>query len=409
MTSTALLPPAPTASPERPPADRDHLLTTVLGKAHLITPPAVAMKVVNLASDPECKLAELVALVGQDPALAAKLLRTVNSSLYALPTPVASLERAVVVIGLSSLRSLVLGYSLPVMQAARTVTNSLRRYWVTSVTGSILAREFAILLRRPAPDFDMTAGLLRNLGQMLIERTWPDLWAQVQDAPPERRLREPCAVEREILGVDHAEVTAELLARWNLPPEVAEPIRHHHAPERLAAQPPSIRERAELLAFVELLSQMDEVGRHPALLVEVLRTAETKYGLTAPVLTQFLGSVMPKVDEFARLLDLNIGERPDFEAILAAGCDEMVRLAVQPSALPANGASQVAAAVARPWPAPDVSVATPPPVAAVADPAPAASEAARPQPWFQSAVLPVVIAAIGLASFAVALWYFRGR
>jgi HD-like signal output (HDOD) protein len=320
--------PAPAA---RAFSSRDTTLAALFEKAHLLTPPAVAMKVVNAAANPDCRVAEIASLLTQDPALSAKLLRTVNSSIYALPKPVASLERAVMVLGLNPLRSLVLGLSLPIMQSTGPVSESLRQYWISSVGGAILAREFATLVRRPSPDNDLTAGLLRNLGAMLLEQTFPAEWRLVQAAPAERRLRSQCEVEREVFGLDHAEVTAELLTRWNLPAEVIEPIRHHHHPERLAGRPKTLADRAELLRFVEFLIQLDDVTEHPALLAEVLATAETRYNLTAPVLIRFLSGVLPKVDEFARLLNLNVGQRPDFAAILSAGCEEMVKLAVETS------------------------------------------------------------------------------
>lgn len=323
---TTLLPPVARAS-----HNRDQTLAALFEKAHLLTPPAVAMRVVNAAANPDCRVAEIATLLGQDPALSAKLLKTVNSSVYALPKPVASLERAVMVLGLNPLRSLVLGLSLPVMQSTGPVTEALRQYWISSVGGAILAREFAVLVRRPSPDNDMTAGLLRNLGAMLLARTYPDQWRLVQAAPAERRLRSQCEVEREVFGLDHAEVTAELLRRWNLPAEVIEPIRHHHEPQKLAGRPKPLVERAELLCFVESLIQLDEVTEHPKLLAEVLATAETRYSLTGPVLIKFLNGVLPKVDEFAQLLNLNVGQRPDFAAILTAGCDQMVKLAVETS------------------------------------------------------------------------------
>ncbi len=328
MSSPTTLP-APAAA--RATHDRDQMLAALFEKAHLLTPPAVAMKVVNAAANPDCRVSDIAALLSQDPALSAKLLRTVNSSIYALPKPVASLERAVMVLGLNPLRSLVLGLSLPVMQATGPVSESLRQYWISSVGGAILAREFATLLRRPSPDNDMTAGLLRNLGTMLFERTYPEQWKAVQKAPSERRLRAQCELEREAFGIDHAELTAELLSRWNLPAEVVEPIRYHHQPEKLAGRPKAFGERAELLKFVELLIQLDEVTEHPRLLAEVLATAECRYGLSAPVLIKFLGGVLPKVDEFAKLLNLNVGQRPDFAAVLSAGCEEMVKLAVETS------------------------------------------------------------------------------
>jgi HD-like signal output (HDOD) protein len=313
-------------SPRNRAPDRDAVLAEVLSPDRLPTPPAIALKVVQAASRPDCEPDEIVALLGRDPALCAKLLRAVNSCVYGLGRPVASIARAVTVLGLNTVRSLTLGLSLPAMRAGPAADAAMRNYWMVSVGGAIVARELAVLTHRPFPDDDLVAGLLRDIGAVLLRQAFPAAWDALAAGP----LDAPCEAEEAVFGVTHAEVSAVLLQGWNLPAELIEPIRFHHAPERLADRPP-LAERARLLQFADQLAQLDVVARDPAALERVLGIARDRYRLSEPALVAFMERVVPKVTEFGALLSVDIGACPDFGAVLTAGATELVNLTVESS------------------------------------------------------------------------------
>ncbi|MBN9123036.1 MAG: HDOD domain-containing protein, partial [Planctomycetes bacterium] len=221
---------APFSIPIRPGAGRrtrEQLLAAVLDPSRLPTPPAVALQIVDAASRPDCDPGEIVRYIGLDPVLCAKLLKAVNSCLYGLKQPVASAARAVHVLGLNTVRSLALGLSLPAVKVGRAVDAGLREYWLASVGGAIIARELAVLARRPSPDDDLVAGLLRDLGEVLLRQAFPDAWVGHVARHADRLLDDPCGAELESFGIDHADVSAELLRGWKLPEDIVEPIRHH--------------------------------------------------------------------------------------------------------------------------------------------------------------------------------------
>ncbi len=313
------------------PAPREDVLAAVLDPSRLPTPPAVALQVVHAASRPDCRPAQIVSLLGRDPALCAKLLRAVNSCLYGLSHPIASLERAVVVLGLNTVRSLALGLSLPAVRMTNGTDSGLRDYWLSSVGGAIIARELTVAARGVSADDDLVAGLLRDLGAILLRQTYPVEWGALATGDRARWLEDPCEAELEVFGIDHADVGAELLRAWGLPQEIVEPIRHHHSPDRLSGTVGRLRVRAELLSFASLLVHLDEVAQHPALLQRLLDTAETQFRLSRTGLITFLERVIPKIDEFALLLNQDIGQCPDFAAILLAGSQELVNLTVEQS------------------------------------------------------------------------------
>lgn len=307
---------------------REAVLTAVLDPRRLPTPPAVALQVVSAASRPDCDPKEIVALLSQDPALCAKLLKAVNSCLYGLSKPVASLERAVSVLGLGPVRSLALGLSMPALKSGPSDPET-RAYQITSVAGAIIARDISARTPRSSPADDMVAGLLRDMGAVLLQQTYPDAWRDMTARWGDRLLAQACEAEEETFGVSHAEVSAELLAIWKLPAEIVEPIRHHHNPERLAGAGKALSRRAELLYFADLLANLDIVVRHPTVLEYVLAVARTQYGLPKPELIAFMRGIVPKVTEFGELLNRDVRDCPNFADALAAGGQEMVNLAVE--------------------------------------------------------------------------------
>lgn len=319
------------------PGTRDEMLGVLLAQSRMPTPPAVALQVVGAASRPDCRPADLVPMLSQDPALCSKLLKTVNSCLYGLSKPVASLERAVFILGLNPLRSLVLGLSLPAMQRGVSADPVVRGYWVGSVGGGILARELAARANRPSPGDDLVCGLLRDIGAVQMLRTFPDAFRAMLHQYPHELLDNPNEVELRVFGVTHADVGAELLRRWNLPDEVVEPIRRHHD----ANQTPGgvIEDRGELMYFVSLLTQLEAVAQRPKLLARFLWMANVRYRLSPQALVNFVQGVAPKIEEFAGLLDQDIGDRADYASILMAGCEQVMALSHEAARRPPDASS----------------------------------------------------------------------
>jgi HD-like signal output (HDOD) protein len=329
---------APSTPALRPGATREEILAFVLRAGQVPTPPMVALEVVNAASKPDCDPKDIVAVLTRDPALCGKLLRTVNSCLYRLKTPLSSVARAVHVLGLNAVRSLALALSLPAAKGARGPDEGLREYWVSSVGGAIIARELAIL-RRAVTDDDLVAGLLRDMGEPLMRRAFAEWWPQHTARHAHRLVDDPCGAEYSSFGIDHADVSAEMLRGWNLPREIVEPIRHHHRPAQLAAAPQELRERAELLHFADQLVRLDSISQRPDVLEQLLAAARDRFDLPRPALVEFLQKVAPKVEEFAAVLNQDIGQCPDFGAILAAGAAELVSLAEETSRQKVSGAT----------------------------------------------------------------------
>jgi len=307
-----------------PPTSRDVTLETILSPAQLPQASATAVKVAEVSTQPDCLPSEIGVLIAGDPGFSAALLRTVNAARDGPARSVGSVDRAVLVVGLNKVRAMALGLSLPSMRPQSRYNPAAIEHSRVSISGAIIARELAIRRGYPAPDDDLNAALLRDIGVLLIQQTYPSAWAELSARPGDPLGSDACEREREMFGTDHAEVGAEVLRRWGLPDDMVEPIRHHHDPEELAGTP--FAERAELIWFAGLLTRLEFVVEHPAALDRILLTAAKRFGFSVGALADFLDTVRPKIGQFAETLDREIGRCPDYASLLVSASAELSRV-----------------------------------------------------------------------------------
>lgn len=317
--------------------NKEALLERILRNPRLPSPPTLALQVFQKSSQEDCKIGEISELLGHDPGLSAKLLKTLNSAIYARSNPVTSVRQAVTLLGCRPLRSLILGLALPVMQTGVGADSGLRRFWKKSVAGAVMARELAIRCKFPAPDDDMAASLLRDLGMILIRQNFQENYDPIWTEEVAIHTADQCDWEERCLGVHHAEVGAVLLERWQLPMEIVEPIRFHHQPEQLPALVKLLVDRVYLLDFVSRLAELEDRCHSGERMDRILQTARLRYSLERVDLERYLADVRPKIEDFSTILGVNIDGCPNFDELLATGCEELVRIVVDGAAKPESG------------------------------------------------------------------------
>jgi len=200
--------------------------------AALPTLPAVALKVLELCQRESLDLAEVAKTISNDPALAAKVLRTVNSSVYGLRQEVRTVAHATSLLGANAIRTLALSFSL-VQGLKKNDKTVLAGYWKRSIVCAVAARELATLCKGALPDEAFLAGLLQDIGMLALSRLmgaeYPRLFAEAKG--DHARF---AASERRVFGCDHAVVGAWLAARWRLPAPTVVAIGASHDPSVLS-------------------------------------------------------------------------------------------------------------------------------------------------------------------------------
>jgi signal transduction histidine kinase len=305
---------------------QESVLERITDNLKLPSPPTLTLRVLEQANRPSGTLAEIGKIISLDPVLCGKMLKLVNSSLFGLQRTVTSLDRALNLLGLNHVRSLVLSLSLTSLRFKNASSARMKSYWKSSVTVAIVCRELAALRKWRDPDSEMVAGLLCDLGTMLLQETFPQQYAKVTSSPAFGK--DLCTREANEIGVDHAEAGAHFLGRWNLPDDLTQSIRYHHRP---AAAPASYRERAQLLAFACGIADIHQGADKAVLMAEIVAQAHEQYGLRDEQLFSFLDSLAPKVKEFAALIDVNLGPLESFSGLFARAAENLSQLAVEAS------------------------------------------------------------------------------
>jgi putative nucleotidyltransferase with HDIG domain len=212
------------ASNRKPPS-----LDEVVGRINDIsTLPHIAMKVMEVANDPDSSVLDMKKAIEADPALGARVLRCVNSSAYGLREKVTSLQRAISFIGMKQVRSLALTASVSELFAKDDAIGSyLRRgLWQHLVAVGICAR--LIAMRQGMADFEdaFVAGLLHDIGIALEDQYVHEHFRNaIQDLRDNTTLIE---AERNCLGFDHARLGAKVAESWRFSERVKAAIGYHH-------------------------------------------------------------------------------------------------------------------------------------------------------------------------------------
>lgn len=195
------------------------------------TLPRLVERVVAALDDGEIDLARVGELIEIDQALTSQILRLANSAFYGAQGRTTHVAPALLLLGTTVTRSVVLTSSVFGPHKV-----GLRGFWEHSIGCAVAAGALAKVTGRIPAEEASAAGLLHDLGKVIVYRELPDDFvAIIERCRAERRSFR--AVEHDLLGVDHAEVASWLTARWHFPPELAEPIAFHHAPRRAQRAP----------------------------------------------------------------------------------------------------------------------------------------------------------------------------
>lgn len=186
--------------------------------------PEVVTQVVRLVNDPRSDADQVHQIMVKDQAMAAKILRMVNSVYYALPDPVHNFEQAIVILGFKTIRSIALSISVINLFQQQDANFNMKTFRTHSAVMAQIGRLLAAKSKMPDPELAFIAGLIKDIGMMIL----------VQHAPDE--MRKIIAIARQyrasiykasakVLSTDHAQIGAWLAEEWEMPDEIVNTIR----------------------------------------------------------------------------------------------------------------------------------------------------------------------------------------
>ncbi len=280
----------------------------------LYSRPTIAMEVVRLAEEPQADAQALKECVAQDPALACKVLRVVNSSMFGLHRPVADLNQAIGLLGIKPLKLLVLGFNLPDALFAEVAARELEWYWTNTLTRAVAARMLSEQLWHQPGDEAFIAGLLQDIGILVLLRELGEPYARFLTGVIDEKCH-LASLEQDTLGFDHIQLSAALLARWQLPQRLVDAIEAPKRTARFARLSPPEADLPQILHLAELLMQL--VGqRRLSVLPELLEAGKLYRGMTKSKLAALVEGLQPQVDQLAEVLSLELAEERDYVQML---------------------------------------------------------------------------------------------
>lgn len=302
------------------------ILDEILACPTLPSLPTVAVQLLDLTKDPDAKVSDISLLVQQDQGLAAKVLKTVNSSYYGLSKPCGSIERALMYLGLNTVKSLVLGFSL--VETTGSVNEDsvfdLEAHWQASIHGAVAARELALRTQAAEPDDAFTAGLFQDVGMLAMNVAIEDRYAEVlREAGPRRNNL--CLIEQQRLGISHTKAGAALVEKWNLPGDIAVAVDQHHSGEQAVGREASL---ARIVSLGRLAAE-SMAGNGSKIKAREFEAKLQEWFKMGASVQEILEGISADAATLAKLFNVEVGDTANVKMLMNEASEMALELQVQ--------------------------------------------------------------------------------
>jgi diguanylate cyclase (GGDEF)-like protein len=296
----------------------------VLGCATLPSLPGVAMRVLDLIRDSNVSISSLADAVQTDPAMVTKVLKTVNSSYYGLTVPCPSIQRAMSLLGLNTVKSIVLGFSLVDFSKAMGKADGkfdMSIYWRRAIYSAAAARAVARHTKRCDGEEAFIAALVADIGVLACLSALKGEYGEVLAAAGDDHDK-LAGVEQQKLGATHASIGMDLASKWRLPAQLAACIGYHHSPELCKPEHLEIVRTVMLGRFAAgaLTGAGDPKRQLGSFILRGLEWAK----IERDVAKKLLEATTQGATELTKLLEVKTGAAPDMTEILSQAQEALV-------------------------------------------------------------------------------------
>jgi diguanylate cyclase (GGDEF)-like protein len=278
------------------------LLEKIKNVPQLPSLPAVAVKVLELAKQSNQSLASVAKVISSDPALSAKVLKTVNSSFYGLPHQVATINHALVLLGMQTVKTLALGFSLAgSLNSNKSTKFDYVRFWRQSLFSAVAARTLAKAIRMREPEEAFLIGLLSDIGTLAMHRALGTEYDQLLDSCAGDQ-DELVRLSREKYDLDHAQVGGSMAEHWRFPPSVVEPICQHHNLAEGNYKPGSLVE----IVYTGVLCGQVFAAARPGMIERAKKELGARFKLDDAKATEIFREIDSQAQELSKLFEVTI-------------------------------------------------------------------------------------------------------
>lgn len=238
--------------------DREDVRLGIRNIKNLPTLPVIVSRVLEVADDSGSSANELADIVSKDMSVSAKVLNLANSAFYGFSRRITTIPQAVVVLGFDTVRSLAMSVSVfeTLNQTTDDVSFDREAFWIHSIGCGTSARIIAKKLNYKDTGTFFVAGLLHDLGKVILDTYFHDQYAEVVEEMVEEE-RSALEAETDLLDIDHGEVGGWLAARWKFPDILVNPIAYHH---NLMAVDEGFIKEAVIVHLANILTKRAHIG-----------------------------------------------------------------------------------------------------------------------------------------------------
>jgi putative nucleotidyltransferase with HDIG domain len=262
--------------------------------------PQVAHKILAICRDPDSSMDDLTHVVSHDAMTTANLLKAANSAYFSRSKPVDSVQQAVVFLGMDEVVDLVL-----MSNSAQNLKKAQKGYglafgdlWRNSVTSALVSRMLSQKLGLADEHLVFTGALLKDVGKVVLEQYVAQAARQILSLV-EKENYSFLEAEKQVIGIDHAELGAMTARVWRFSPEMVDIIKHHHQPANAKrAKPETV-----VVHLSDLLCTMMGIGAgYDGLAYRIDQQQIEAVGLTDKDIQETIAEVTLKIEEINDLV-----------------------------------------------------------------------------------------------------------
>ncbi len=239
--------------------------------------PQVVIKLIEACNDDETDIRDLSQIISTDPGLTSRLMAIIGSAYLNIPKAPDTIEAAVVYLGMDTIKNIAISASAMHVFKLSSIRSEfdIAAFWNHSYKCAVLAKKFAMELKHSQPDEAFLAGLLHEIGKLMLVQNFPEEYGEILTNQGDEKDR--IAAEKERFDTTTEEISSWLFDQWHLSPLMADAVLYVNAP------PEEIANALDLVKIVFVSNRLADKGaKDPS----VLELSGIKHPRLATMLTQ---------------------------------------------------------------------------------------------------------------------------
>lgn len=284
----------------------------------LPSPKGAALAIIRLTQRDDTSLSDLAHAVKADPAFVGRLIKAANTVHAGGRRPIASIQDALIVLGIPAVRSMALGFSLlSSFKAGKCGNFDYLHFWSRSLALAVALQTLVARTHAAPPEEAFSIGLLSHIGELALATIFPDEYSRVLAQSREKGAASLIDIEQATFVMTHGELTAAMMIDWGLPKIFASPVYFHEQPDKADFEDGS--RQSTMLWSLALAGRIADIclaedDERRALMPQAVLLG-SRLAIKAEILNTLCDQVVRQWQEWGDLLDVKTRKVPPFEEL----------------------------------------------------------------------------------------------